>query len=158
MKAAFKGELQFVSYSDSSRGGPRVTFRLADRDELQQFIGLENKRLAAMLVEIQDDETVAEEPAPARPAVRRERMAPLCEWAVMRCGEAPFQRWAAGHPDAPKYRKDTPDETAKAAVLFLCGIESRRNLDTDARAAQALHALVRKPYAAWLALQSEVTA
>ena len=158
VKPTFSGEVQFAGYADGSRGGPRVTLRLADRAELEKFVGMEGKRFGIVMVEIGDDETVAEEPAPARPAVRRERMAPLCEWAVMRCGEATFQRWAAGHPDAPKFRKETPAETAKAAVLFFAGVESRRDLDTDARAAQALHAMVRKPYAAWLALQSEVTA
>jgi hypothetical protein len=158
VKPTFSGEVQFAGYADGSRGGPRVTLRLTDRAELEKFVGMEGRRFMAVFVEIGDDETPVEEPAPAAPAVRRERMAPLCEWAVMRCGEPMFQRWAAGHPEAPKYRKDTAVETAKAAVLHLCGIESRKELDTSAKAASALHALVRKPYAAWLALQSEVTA
>ena len=158
VKPTFSGEVQFAGYADGSRGGPRVTLRLTDRAELEKFVGMEGRRFMAVFVEIGADETPVEEPAPAAPAVRRERMAPLCEWAVMRCGEPMFQRWAAGHPEAPKYRKDTAVETAKAAVLHLCGIESRKELDTSAKAASALHALVRKPYAAGLALQSEVTA
>lgn len=158
VKPTFSGEVQFAGYADGSRGGPRVTLRLTDRAELEKFVGMEGRRFMAVLVEIGDDETPVEEPAPSRTAVRRERMAPLCEWAVMRCGEEPFQRWAAGHPDAPKYSKDTPTETAKAAVLHFTGVESRRDLDNNERAAQALHALVRKPYAAWLALQTEEAA
>lgn len=158
VKQTFSGEVQFAGYADGSRGGPRVTLRLTDRAELEKFVGMEGRRFMAVLVEIGDDETPVEEPAPVRTAVRRERMAPLCEWAVMRCGEEPFQRWASGHPEAPKYRKDTPTETAKAAVLHFTGVESRRDLDTNERAAQALHAMVRKPYAAWLSLQSEVPA
>lgn len=161
VKPTFSGEFQFIAYTDSSSAGPCVRFRLSDRAELEKFVGKESRRFMAVLVEVGDDEQpvepVAKAPAPA-PSVKRERMAPLCEWAVMRCAEAPFQRWAAGHPEAPKYRKETPAETAKAAVLHLCGVESRRDLDTDAQAAQALHSLVRKPYSAWLALQSEVTA
>ncbi len=146
--------MQLAGFADGSRGGPRLTLRLADRSELEKFIGMEGRRFAVVMVELGDDETPTEEPAPvARSAVRRERMAPLCEWAVMRCGEPMFQRWAAGHPEAPKYRKDTAVETAKAAVLHLCGIGSRKELDTSAKAASALHALVRKPYAAWLASQ-----
>ena len=156
-KPMFAGEVQFAGYADGSRGGPRVTMRLADRSELEKFVGMEGKRFMAVLVEIGDDEQPVAAPAPA-PAVRRERMAPLCEWSVMRCGEAPFQRWAAGHPEAPKYRKETPAETAKAAILFFTGVESRRDLDTNEQAAQALHVAVRRPYAAWLALQNEVTA
>ena len=158
VKPTFSGEMQLAGFADGSRGGPRLTLRLADRSELEKFIGMEGKRFAVVMVEINDDETPAEEPAPAAPAVRRERMAPLCEWAVMRCNEEPFQRWAAGHPNAPKYRQDKPADTAKAAVLHFTGVESRRDLDTNDRAAKALHAMVRRPYAAWLALQSEVAA
>lgn len=159
VKPTFSGEVLFAGYADGSRGGPRVTLRLSDRAELEKFVGMEGRRFMAVLVEIGDDETPVEEPAPAaKPAARRERMAPLCEWAVMRCNEEPFQRWAAGHPDAPKFRKDTPVETAKAAVLFFTGVQSRRDLDTNERAAQALHAFVRRPYAAWLSLQTETTA
>lgn len=159
VKPTFSGEVQFAGYVDGSRGGPRVTLRLTDRAELEKFVGMEGRRFMAVLVEIGDDETPVEEPAPAvKQAARRERMAPLCEWAVMRCNEEPFQRWAAGHPDAPKYRQDKPAETAKAAVLHFTGVESRRDLDTNDRAAKALHAMVRRPYAAWLALQSEVAA
>ena len=154
MKAAFKGELQFVSYTDSSRGGPRVTFRLADRDELELFIGLENKRLAAVLVEIADDETPAPAPSPAAPKVQRERMAPLCEWAVMRCEEPMFQQWAFQQPKTLRPGIGlTMREQAKAFIYQACGIESRKELDTNHEAAKRLHERVRKPYAAWLAKQ-----
>jgi hypothetical protein len=143
----FAGELLFAGYSDSSRSGPRVTFRLADRDELERFIGKEGKRYACVLMEIADDETPASPtPAPApRASATRERMAPLCEWAVMICRDQQFRRWALG--------AGATEDQVKAHILTLCGIESRKELDTDPAAAKKLHDLVRKPYAAWLERQ-----
>lgn len=164
-KPTFGGEVQFAGYSDSSRSGPRITFRMADRDELEAFIGKEGKRYMLAVVEIADDETAAAPTPPAAPkapAPRRERLAPLCEWAVMRCAEPEFQRWAAArwdsgdmaltvHPEdvVPKTR----EEWAKYIVCLLCEVSSRKELDTNPDAAKRLHDLVRKPYAAWLERQ-----
>lgn len=153
--AAFKGELQFAGWTDSSRGGPRVTFRLADRELLERFIGCEGKRYACMLVELGDDETPAE-PAPAAPKTaapaKRERMGPLCEWAVMRCGEELFQSWAIGRMKSLPNCHGREDH-ARSVVLELCGVKSRKELDTDPTAARCLHEFVRKPYMAWLEAQ-----
>ena len=164
VKPTFSGEAQFAGYSDSSRGGPRVTLRLADRADLEKFIGCEGKRYMAVLVEIMDDETPAVEHAPApppKPAARRERMAPLCEWAVMRCSEPTFQSWIApvydkvmggdGHGTGDIAPVDVGGHAAFArhALLVICGIESRKDLDTDPAAAKKLHERVRRPYAAW---------
>lgn len=154
-KPTFAGEVQFAGYSDSSRSGPRVTLRLADRDDLERFIGCENKRYMAVLMEIADDETPAPAPSPAAPKVQRERMAPLCEWAVMRCGELEFQRWACQtHPSVWGWSNIVnPADAARYVIVTLCGIESRKELDTNPEAAKRLHERVRKPYAAWLAQQ-----
>ena len=128
--AAFKGEFQFVTFADSSRGGPRVTFRLSDRDELQAFVGCEGKRYACVLVEIGDDELPVEGNAP------KEQLGPLCKWAVMRDDDPAFSAWV------------TP-KTPKAYILEVCGIKSRRELDTNPEAAAEFHKSVRKPYEAW---------
>lgn len=157
-KPTFAGEVQFAGYSDSSRGGPRVTLRLADRDDLERFIGCESKRYMAVLVEIADDETPAPAPSPAAPKVQRERMAPLCEWAVMRCGERPFQDWCQqmvldGKVLRHRHGTVSREEGARLVLLALCEVESRRELDTNPEAAKRLHERVRKPYAAWLAQQ-----
>jgi hypothetical protein len=149
-KPTFAGEVQFAGYSDSSRSGPRVTFRLADRDDLERFIGCEGKRYMAVLVEITDEETPATEPAP-----HRERMGPLCEWAVMRCKEPMFQEWIVWQPGQgePQPLLDSAEDSAKGALLSICGVNSRKELDTNPEAAKLLHERVRKPYAAWLAEQ-----
>ena len=172
MKPTFSGEVQFAGYSDSSRSGPRVTLRLADRSELERFVGCEGKRYMAVLVEIGNDEQpVSAAPAPAaESAAKRERMAPLCEWTVMRCGEPLFQRWAfdraqalfgpAGIAEITKKAR-TPEgaaeKLAREVVVHLCGVESRNELDTNATARDSFNANVRKPFIQWSA-QQEVTA
>jgi len=156
-KPTFAGEVQFAGYSDSSRSGPRVTFRLADRDDLERFIGCEGKRYMAVLVEITDEETPAAEPAP-----QRERMGPLCEWAVMRCKEPLFLSWCQEQITAERvpvthytrmYWTLPVDQRAKHVLCAMCGVESRKDLDKDEAAKALLHERVRKPYAAWLAQQ-----
>ncbi len=170
----FSGETQFVAYTDSSRGGPRVTLRLADRDELDKFIGMEGKRFMAVLVEIADDGTPAEpeKPAPARKTVQRERMAPLCEWAVYRCAEPQFQQWirplydrlmggnGRGWGDVTPdndFRGNVAEYTAHC-IKVLCQVESRKDFDTDAAAGERFKLLVMRPYAAWLKEQQAVPA
>lgn len=155
--AAFKGELQFAGWTDSSRGGPRVTFRLADRDLLERFIGCEGKRYACMLVDLGDDETPADQaPSPAaapKTAVpaKRERMGPLCEWAVMRCGEDMFQQWAWSQMKAFDLPTGMPiSQVARLFICEVCGISSRKDLDTNESAARLLHVRVRRPYMVWL--------
>lgn len=175
-KPTFAGELQFAGYADSSRGGPRITLRLADRDELQKFIGQEGKRFMAVLMEIADDETPAATPAPeaasAKPRAQRERMAPLCEWAVFRCSEPDFQRWIrpiydrAMGGDGTGWGDVTPEMDfrgnmeayAAHCLKVLCDVRSRKDLDTNPAAAKRFHSLIRAPYATWLHEQQAVPA
>lgn len=155
MKTTFDGEVQFAGYADGSRGGPRITFRLTDREHLNTFAGLEGKRFMLAIVEIGDDE----KPAAPAPAAKRERMGPLLELAVKLCRDPRFQQWAADrwesgdlslvvHPEevVPKTR----EEWAKYVLCLLCEVSSRKDIDGSVQATRKFHELVRKPYAAWL--------
>jgi hypothetical protein len=73
----------------------------------------------------------------------------LCIMACVFCRDPLFWRWleelaaAGGTPgifDEPK---------AKDFILTICEIESRNELDTNARAAADFHQLVRAPFVAW---------
>lgn len=164
MKTTYKDEFQFKGYSDSSRAGPCVTFRLPSRESLEAFIGCEGKRYAAVLIEIMPDETLETDKPSAAPAAgsSRQRLAPLCEWAVMRCGEPMFQEWVRKRwedgdlslvVDPEHVVPKTREEWAKYVLCLLCEISSRKELDTKPGAAERFHELVRKPYAKWLAEQ-----
>lgn len=165
-KPTFAGEAQFAGYTDSSRGGPRITLRLSDRDELQKFVGLEGKRYMVAMVEIADDEAPAEPTTPKSKA--RDRLPPLCEWAVLQCEKPMFQQWCQDQWDAGRVPVTSglrilgpaasKVEFAKLVVCALARIESRKELDTNPDAAQRFHRLVRIPYAAWLREQEAVQA
>lgn len=163
MKPTFQGEVQFAGYADGSRGGPRVTLRLADRDELEKFIGMEGKRFMAVMVQIADDETPAEPAAPRR-ATPVKRHGPLCQWAVERCGEPVFQSWLRPQYDralggnGSGWGDVTPmddfggnfAEYTAHCIKVLCKVESRKEFDTDLAAGERFKTLVMRPYAAWL--------
>lgn len=87
-------------------------------------------------------------PEPAKP--RRERMGPLCEWAVYRCGEPKFQYWI-GLQHRARFGGElgsTPDDAA-GALRALVGVSSRKELDTP-EIAERFKAQIMQPYSAWL--------
>ena len=85
--------------------------------------------------------------APAAPPQAGQKAGPLCMSAVRLGNNADFQRflsvagWSADHIGA------TPDE-ARAAILSICGIESRKELDTNEEAREAFSRLMES-YRAW---------
>lgn len=46
-------------------------------------------------------------------------------------------------------RQPITAEDAAEFIRIACGVDSRRELDTNAGAADAFHAFVRQPYLAW---------
>lgn len=148
----YSAEVQFAGYSDSSRSGPRVTFRLAEREDLAAFIGAEGKRYMLALVEIGDDEQPVPQPKPEK--AKPPRMAPLCEWAVMRCKEEAFQRWVI---DVAQHRYQigftvgmSPEQIAADFIRQISGVASRKELDTDKYAPHRMKVLIMQPYGEWL--------
>ena len=72
----------------------------------------------------------------------------LAQWVAMRCQESAFQRWlVTSFPfQAAHAVGDTDAKRAASIVRAVCGIESRKELDSDKFAATRLHALIREPY------------
>lgn len=100
--------------------------------------------------------------APAKPkSGKRVRMRPLCEWAVYRCGEEPFQRWivgiydrwlggdGTGTGDVSPADVGGPEGFASHAIKVICEVESRKELD-DEPAKTLFLVDVMEPYARWL--------
>lgn len=145
----FQGEVQFVTYADSSKGGPRITLRLHDRDELQAFIGKEGRRFACVLVEIGDDEQPVPQAPPAAQPAKRERMGPLCEWAVMRCGEPRFRDWVRME-FCSELQPDLTAEQCGDVIKGVAGVASRKDLDTDKAAGALFREVVMQRYGHWL--------
>lgn len=165
VQPAFAGEVQFAGYSDSSRSGPRVTLRLADRDDLARFIGLEGRRFMAALVPIADDET-ADAPDRARSAPEsvqnglpgapaagesaakappRAKGGALAQLAGRLCAAPEFWDWVG---ETYQVRIDSEAGCARWLREAL-GVESRAEIDADEDVAADFHRDIRRPYVEW---------
>lgn len=134
----FSGEVQFRRYSDTSTQGQQIVFALEDREALAPFIGAEGARFQAVLVRIGDDE----QPVPVQ---RKDTRGPLCREACDYCAMPEFQRWVS-----TRIKGDCDEETAKHWLMRQClGIESRKELDHDADAAQLFIKCIRIPFMRW---------
>ena len=122
MDAIYKGEVQFLNWSDNGNTGPKIVLALPDRKYLDNFVNSKSKRYAIMMVEIFDDESMP---------TKRERLGPLCEWAVHRCKESLFWEFLNNDPAFSGSDEVINEEDAKDEILFLC-----RSLQNYASAGQ----------------------
>lgn len=143
----FAGEVQFRRYSDTSTQGAQIVLALPDREALQSFIGLEGKRFMAVLVQIGDDEqpvagnpvtTNAGIPASGKP---RQPLGDLCWRAVQWCKEPEFIDFLNRQEPGIDSEHD-----ASAYIKRVCGVQSRKELDTNPEARILFNARIRGPY------------
>jgi hypothetical protein len=140
----FRGELQLLRWAETSTGGATVTFQLADVGDLDRFKdltlakkGMAGQRIAAIMVQVEDD---VEQSAPVAPKVKPGE---LCIVACTFCDDPLFWEWAG----------QVSKGMAKQFLLSECGINSRKDLDTNKIAATRFHTLIREPFLAWRAAQ-----
>jgi hypothetical protein len=73
-----------------------------------------------------------------------EKIGPLCRLACNFCKSQKFRDWLAF------FEYQLFDEAeAKIWLLTTCEIQSRKDLDTDTKAAKKFHSRVRRPFMAW---------
>jgi len=148
---AFQGEVQLLNWSDTNNGGAKIVLQLADAEDLEKFKAMTvrkgkqaGQRLAVVMVEIGDDEQPIEQPEP------KQKPGMLCVMACTFCADPMFQDWLNTFGDGPRVDTETD---AKVIICEMCGIDSRKELDTDKFAATRFHTLVREPFLAWRAAQ-----
>ena len=144
IKPSFQGEIQFRRYSDTSTQGQQIVFAVADREALSPFIGSEGKRYMAVLVEIGDDEM------PVQPPPRKDTRGPLCREACDLCAMVEFQRWL-NEGDTPPPSEDR----AKARILKVCAITSRKEIDTNEQAKAIFINAFRLPFMRYMKTQRQ---
>ena len=148
---SFSAEVQFAGFSDSSKGGPRITLRLADREALESFIGCEGKRFMAVLVLIGDDELPAPPPQPApKPAKPKAPKADhsRSQSAADLCRNPEFWRWIEFDQKLRRYGR-APINDEKSAADWMrdyCEVGSRAHFDTDPAAHQRFVERVKAPW------------
>lgn len=142
----FAGEVQFRRYSDTSTQGTQIVLALPDREALQSFIGLEGKRFMAVLVQIGDDEqpvtgNPVSETKPGNSRNDREPLGDLCWRAVQWCKEPEFIDFLNLQEPGIDSEHD-----AAAYIKRVCGVQSRKELDTSPAARSLFNARIRGPY------------
>lgn len=149
-------EVMLLSWAETSNGGAKIVLQLPDPSELEPFKAMTlakgkiaGQRLAAVFVPIDEVERPVEEPRP-----EHRKPGPLCQLAVMWCRDPAFLQWAGRssmliESVGGDYRPMTEQE-AKAWILDLCRIGSRRELDTVESAKATFQRAIRDPYMAWL--------
>jgi hypothetical protein len=150
IKPLFSGEVLFRRWSDSSTQGVQVTFALADAEELAPLKGLEGKRFACVLVRINDDETLSQEPPQKRGGFSAD-VGPKAREAIQLCGDPRFQQYVATVTG-----EAASAENAKDWLLIECGgIRSRKDLDGDQIAGELFIERVRVPFIKWQRAQQK---
>lgn len=146
-------EAMLLGWSETHNGGAKITLQLADIGDLEPFKRMTIKKgkiagqlLTCVVVETDGNgEPVAQEPeqpAPAPPVKRHSGRFPdgLCGLAVRWCEDPDFQSWARAtfHSQA----------TAAQIVRGVCGVASRKDLDTDEDGRKLFVRDIKEPYAA----------
>lgn len=81
------------------------------------------------------------------PAEPKTKPGPLCVMACNFCEDPIFWRWIyTFHSTNAENAED-----AKDFILHFCCIESRKELDSNVKAAEAFHKYIRGPFLAWKA-------
>ncbi|HQC98971.1 MAG TPA: hypothetical protein PK306_25020 [Aquabacterium sp.] len=171
-------ELMLLRWAESSTGGASITFLLPAAADLEPFKamttakgGKAGQRFMAALALLGDDERPVEPPGATGAAARPARQAassgaapkggPLSQLAGRWCASHAFQRWVrpvydrhlggdgSGWGDIGPNELE-PADFARHAILVLCKVDSRRELDHDPAAAERFHDLVRRPFAAFM--------
>lgn len=78
--------------------------------------------------------------------IARERITGLALLAIEWCKDKDFWNWIT--LETP-YEASSEDE-AKSMILDVCGIKSRRELETDRRAIAVFNQEIRGPYMLWM--------
>ena len=166
MKAQFNEEVMFAGWSDSHNRGPRVSFYLADSASLDAFKlmtvakgKIAGQLLAMCLVEIADDEqpaqrtqatdTIAQAEA-VSPVVRDNRTTGLAYLAVQWCKQPMFWDFLNDHVALTTVLNE---QDAKDLICLECGIDSRKELNTDAVAAEIFERTFRQPCMSYMQKQ-----
>jgi len=167
-------ETMLLGWSRSHNAGSKITLQINDED-LAHFERMTirkgkvaGQRLMAVFVEIGDDELPVrqDEPEPERIMSEVESVAAIARvrghgkfppgmtgLAVRWCQDENFHDWlAANFPaewdSATAELAKTWQDRCGVVVKMICGVASRKELDTDEEARAAFNRFIREPYAA----------
>jgi hypothetical protein len=146
----FEGEMQLMNWGESSANGAWVKFWITPED-LEAFRHLKCKsgriaghRVAAVLVEIGDDEKPVQQLDP-----EKAKGGALAKLAAMLGDDVEFWKFLT-HQFSLEEACESPDNAAEV-IREVCEIESRSELDWHTDAANRFHSQIRGPWLKWRA-------
>lgn len=159
-------DAMLLGWSETHNGGAKVTLQLADIADLEPFKRMTIKKgkvagqlLTAVFVEVDGNgEPVPQEPEAGTGKQKKGASkfpGGYCGLAVRWCGEITFQRWlednfpqVATECTSTIANYETIDINTFCAwcVKKICGVSSRKELDTDDMARAIFNNQIRQPY------------
>lgn len=147
MKTLYEGEAIYLRSNYSSKqGASTITLQVGESPSiLEMFEGHEGKRYMIALVEIGNDE----QPTKTKPYKKENQVGPLCSLANRWCAEPQFWEFLTAVYTLPNGLIVDSVESAKKAVCILCGVTSRKELDTIPKAGSWFDTYIRRDYMTW---------
>lgn len=165
----YAGEAQVAGWSDSHTGGPKVTFWLPSSEELDKFRALTARkgntaghRVMLAVVEIGEQEEPVPPPAPTKrmdigpegyqaKVESRSKIGPYCIEAIDLCRSPLFWQWASLEAGFDV----KSEEQAKAFIVSVLGIASRKEIDGNKEIEDAFIENIRVAFMHWQREQTE---
>lgn len=159
----YQGELMLAGGGNPLGQGMWVRFWMDEEDASHPFAGCAGRQrnepgdlFMAVFVELDsDDEPINQEKrARAEQANGAGKGGPLARWAAMRSHDNLFLQYLSEQVPLPdkKLRSaawwDHGDHVARW-IRWICGIESRADLDNNPKAGEVFHERIRRPYSEW---------
>jgi len=161
----FQGEMMLAGGGNPLGQGMWVRFWLDEDASLHPFAGCAGRRgdepgdmFEAAFVELDDDDQPINQEKRERveKANQGRKGGPLCRWAAMRSHDKLFLHYMAENIQLPNGKTrsvawwSAPGEERVARYIrWVCQVESRADLDANARAAETFHERIRRPYSEW---------
>ena len=152
-------ETMLLNWSETPNGGAKLVLQLASPDDLEPFKAMTLKkgnragqRLVAVFVEVDENEQPVPQEVKDDGKAVAHRLATskfplgLCGLAVRWCDDENFEWWMRSQFAGRDYENWAATDTSKDMLLRVCGIKSRKELDTNDAAALVFLTEIKNPY------------
>lgn len=160
----FQGELMLAGGGHPLGQGMWVKFWLDDEESNHPFAGCMGRKgdhpgdlFAVVMVELDDDDMAIDQAKRAR-LEKGVRGGALARYSALLCTNELFLQYLSEHivvdtsgehqPNRPAEWWAKEDHAARW-IRWACGVESRAELDNNAKAAEIFHERIRRPYSEW---------
>jgi hypothetical protein len=140
-----------VSLKTMADGTLRITFDVEPGQAQDAFRLFAAPGTQVAIAALRDGSVLEQKPEAEIPvSVPRAHIGDACYRTVQWCAESKFWEWIGSTTHNGIYWHVHDAREAKEFVCEICGVTSRKELDTDNEANKAWHRLIREPYRQYL--------